>query len=95
MLTHIVLFKLNDKSEETIQKTKNLLLGLKEQIPCLKFIEVGVDIAHSERSYDIALYTKFDSMADMEAYQVHPAHLKVLEHIKLVKEAAVAIDYES
>ena len=95
MLTHIVLFKLNDKSEETIQKTKDLLLGLEGQIPCLKFIEVGVDIVHSERSYDIGLYTKFDSMADMEAYQVHPAHLKVLEHIKLVKESSIAVDYES
>jgi len=95
MLTHIVLFRLNDKSDSTIQKTKEVLLGLKDQVPFLKFIEVGTDIIHSERSYDVALYTKFDSLEDMEAYQVHPAHVKVLEYIKTVRESAVAIDYES
>jgi hypothetical protein len=31
----------------------------------------------------------------MEAYQVHPEHVKVLEYIKTVKESSVAIDYES
>lgn len=95
MLTHIVLFRLKDKNEESMQKMKELLLGLKDQVPCLKFIEVGTDIVHSERSYDVGLYTKFDSLKDMEEYQVHPAHLKVLEYIKTVKESSVAIDYES
>lgn len=95
MFTHIVLFRFKDKNEDAIQKTKDLLLGLKGQIPCLKYIEVGTDVVRSERSYDLALYTKFDSLADMEAYQVHPAHLKVAEYIKLVKESSVAVDYES
>jgi hypothetical protein len=74
---------------------KELLLGLDGKIPFLKFIEVGTDIVHSERSYDVGLYTKFDSLKDMEAYQVHPEHVKVLEYIKTVKESSVAIDYES
>ncbi len=95
MLTHIVLFRLKDKSEESLQKMKEVLLGLEGQIPCLKFIEVGTDILHSERSYDVGLYTKFDTLEDMEAYQTHPAHVKVLEYVKTVKESSVAIDYES
>ncbi len=95
MLTHIVLIRLKDKSEESMQKMKAELLGLKGKIPCLKFIEVGTDIVHSERSFDVGLYTKFDSLKDMEEYQVHPAHLKVLEYIKVAKESSVAIDYES
>lgn len=95
MLTHIVLIRLKDKSEESMQIMKEKLLGLKAQIPFLRFIEVGTDIIHSERSYDVALYTKFDTIMDMEAYQVHPAHVKVLEYIKTTKESSVAIDYES
>lgn len=95
MLTHIVLLRLKDKSEESLQKMKEVLLSLQGQIPFLKFIEVGTDIIHSERSYDVALYTKFDTLKDMEAYQVHPAHVKVLEYIATVKESSVAIDYES
>jgi hypothetical protein len=50
---------------------------------------------HSERSYDIALVTKFDSMDDLQAYQVHPVHKKVIEHMTLVREASVSVDYES
>ncbi|HEY5585358.1 MAG TPA: Dabb family protein [Ruminiclostridium sp.] len=95
MLTHIVLFKLKDKSEENIQKTKEVLQGLKGKVPFLKFIEVGTDILHSERSYDVGLYTKFDSLADMQSYKVHPVHVKVSEHMHAVMELSVAIDYES
>ncbi|PYG88837.1 stress responsive alpha/beta barrel protein [Ruminiclostridium sufflavum DSM 19573] len=95
MLTHIVLISLKDKSEESMQKMKEVLLSLKGQIPCLRFIEAGTDVVHSERSFDVGLYTKFDSLEDMEEYQVHPAHLKVLEYIKAAKESSVAIDYES
>jgi len=95
MLTHIVLLRLKDKSEESLQKMKEKLLELKGQIPFLRFIEVGTDIIHAERSYDVALYTKFDTLKDMQEYQVHPAHVKVLEYIQIVKESSVSIDYES
>ena len=95
MLTHIVLFKLKNTCDENIQKTKKVLLSLQGEISYLRFLEVGNDILHSERSYDIALYTKFDSLADMQAYQIHPAHLKVQKHMHEVRESSVAIDYES
>lgn len=95
MLTHVVLFKLKDKSGENIQKTKEVLLSLQGKIPFLRFLEVGNDILHSERSYDICLYTKFDSLADMQEYQIHPAHIKVQQHMHAVRESSVSIDYES
>ncbi|MNE84744.1 Stress responsive A/B Barrel Domain protein [compost metagenome] len=65
------------------------------KIDVLKSIEVGVDVLHSERSYDIALITKFDSMEALDAYQVHPVHQKVIEHMSQVREASVAVDFES
>lgn len=95
MITHIVFFKLKDASPENIEKTRNMLQGLKGNVPQLRHIEVGVDVIHSERSYDIALIAKFDSLKDLNAYQTHPAHVKVGEYINSVKESAVAVDYES
>jgi hypothetical protein len=65
------------------------------KIEQLLHIEVGADIVHSERSYDIALVTKFNSMADLDAYQVHPLHKEVIVYIKTVVEASVSLDYES
>lgn len=95
MITHIVCFKLKDSSTENIDRTVAVLRDMEGKIEQLRYIEVGVDVLHSERSYDIALVTKFDSMADLEAYQVHPVHQKVIAFISQVREASVSVDYES
>ena len=95
MITHIVFFKLKDTSPDNIEKTKNVLQGLDGNVPQLRNLEVGVDVIHSERSYDIALVARFDSLEDLNAYQTHPVHVKVGEYINSVKESAVAVDYES
>jgi len=95
LITHIVFFKLKDNSPAKVEETAQVLRNMEGKIEQLKYIEVGVDILHSERSYDIALITKFDSMADLDAYQVHPVHQKVIEHMSVVRESSVAVDYES
>ncbi len=65
------------------------------KIPQLRHLEVGVDVLRSERSYDLALVTKFDSLEDLQAYQAHPVHVDVTKYIASVIESAVAVDYES
>lgn len=95
MITHIVFFKLKDNSPEKVEVTAQVLRDMEGKIEQLKSIEVGVDIIHSARSYDIALITKFDSIADLDAYQVHPVHKLVIEHMNEVRESSVAVDFES
>jgi hypothetical protein len=95
MITHIVFFKLKDRRPPNVEKAKDVLLGLKGRIPQLRYLEVGTDVLHSERSYDIALVTKFDSLEDLEAYQKHPVHVEVAKYMTSVRESAVAVDYES
>ncbi|VVB97492.1 Stress responsive A/B Barrel Domain protein [uncultured archaeon] len=95
MITHIVFFKLKDRSPQSIEKARNVLLGLKGRIPQLRHLEVGIDVLHSERSYDIALVTKFNSLEDLVAYQKHPMHVEVAKYMTSVRESAVAVDYES
>jgi aspartate/tyrosine/aromatic aminotransferase len=95
MITHIVMYKLKDRRPESIAVTVGVLRAMEGQIEELQSIEVGTDVLHSERSYDIALVTKFVSMEALDAYQVHPVHKKVVEHILSVREASVSVDYES
>lgn len=96
MITHIIFFKLSDPAPEKIAKTRDLLLSMKGKIPQLRHLEVGVDVLRSERSYDLALVSKFDSLDDMRAYQVHPYHEgTVLPHTRSVCSAVAAVDYES
>ncbi len=93
-LTHVVLFKLKNSSQEVMETVVGRLRGMKGKIPQLLDIEVGVDVQRSPRSYDVALITRFASMADMQAYQVHPEHQAVLDYLGTVQEAVVVVDYE-
>lgn len=95
MITHIVLFKLKDRSAESIARTAEVLRSMEGKIDVLRHIEVGIDVLHSDRSYDIALTTKFDSMDALKAYQVHPVHQPVIEHMASVRESSISVDYES
>jgi len=95
MITHIVMFKLKDRSAESIERTAQVLRDMEGKIDVLKHLEVGIDVLHSERSFDIALVTKFESMEALEAYQVDPVHKKVIEHMSQVRDASVSVDYVS
>lgn len=95
MFTHIVFFKLNDPSTINIEQAKNLLLNMEGKIPQLKYLEVGIDLLHTERSYDIALITKFDCKEDMDTYQTHPYHVnEVLAKLKPMLKGSAAVDYD-
>ena len=93
MFTHIVFFKLKNKDEATT--AKNILLSMEGKIPQLKGLEVGVDVLHTERSYDLVLITKFDSLEDMEIYAVSEFHVNsVIKYIKPMIESSKTVDYE-
>jgi hypothetical protein len=95
MIAHIVLFKLNSPTDENSAAVRDMLLSMDGKVPLLRHLEVGVDIIRSERSYDVALYTKFDSLADLQAYQIHPYHAgTVIPFMKANCAAIVAADYE-
>lgn len=96
MITHIVLFKLEEPSGINLENTQAKLLSMAAEIPFLRHLEAGIDVVRSERSYDIALVTKFDSLEDLQAYQIHPYHAGVVvPHMKSVCSSIIAVDYEN
>jgi hypothetical protein len=95
MITHIVLLKLVHANTETIEEAKTkILAGLEGKIPQLRHLEVGVNIIHSYRAYDLALVAKFDSLEDLHVYQNHPAHVEVLKYLQGVRRSVISVDYE-
>jgi hypothetical protein len=95
MITHIVLFKLLEVTPEKAEAARQVLAGMAGRIPELRHLEVGVNIVHSERSYDLALLARFDSLEDLQAYQVHPLHVEVVKYLQGVRQAAIVVDYET
>jgi hypothetical protein len=86
-------FKEEDK-EQNIKRAKEMLEALEESVPTLKSMEVGIDFSHKERAMDLSIITTFDDKAGLEAYAIHPEHLKVVEFIKSVAVASKVVDYE-
>ncbi|MGB4599774.1 MAG: Dabb family protein [Trichlorobacter sp.] len=96
MVTHIVFFKLAEQTTEKIAAVRDKLLSMEGKIAGLRRLEAGIDLVRSERSYDVALVTTFDSMADLQAYQIHPYHAgEVIPFMKANCSSIVAVDYES
>ncbi len=95
MIRHIVFFKFRDSAtDDERRELVAALCSLKEKIPLVKDIELGEDIAKSERSYDLALNTLFDSSDDLESYRTDPYHVKVVERIRELCKEHVKVDYE-
>ena len=95
MIKHVVMWKFKDEvSEADKLEMKRQLEALKGVAPTLIGIEVGMDVVGKDASKDMVLYSEFNSLDDLQAYAVHPEHVKVVEFVKpLVRERAV-VDYE-
>ncbi len=95
MINHIVMWKFKDDVLDSDKlEMKRQLDALKGLVPTLVNISVGMDVSRSERSWDMALYSEFESMEGLKAYAVHPEHLKVVEFVKTVVSEGAAVDYE-
>ena len=100
MITHIVCWTvkegaLNKSKEELKQLMIDTLQALPPIISQIREFKTGGNIIESPRAYDVALYSVFDSIDDLKAYQVHPEHQKVVALFKQITEQGVAVDFES
>lgn len=94
MIVHIVMFKFRDENKSSnIKEVAKRLNALVELIPSLKSMEVGVNFTVSERAFDLSLYSTFETKEDLDAYAIHPEHLKVVEFIKSVTLESKVVDY--
>lgn len=99
MIKHIVMWKIKENVEgrsklENGKLVKDRMEALKNEIKEIINIEVGLNIVEAEQAYDIALYSEFASLEDLNIYQKHPAHLEVVKFAGQFLESRVVIDYE-
>ncbi|MBR3867187.1 MAG: Dabb family protein [Clostridia bacterium] len=99
MIRHVVMWKFKEEAEgktkaENMQIVRDSLFALLPIIPEIKLMEIDCDIMHTEMSYDMMLTTEFASVEEMKVYAEHPAHKKVQEFVKAVREARIVLDCE-
>lgn len=94
MIKHIVMWKLKDENKaENAQKLKTMLESLNGVIPELVSAHVGINIFYENDSYDLCLVSSFKSLEDLQAYKIHPLHVKVSEFCKSVREKRKSCDF--
>ena len=96
MVKHIVSFKLSGTPEErreVAERFKAALLALPEVIEPLRSMEVGINQNPSE-DWDVVLTAIVPTMADVEVYAKHPAHVAAAALLAGHKEARACVDYE-
>ena len=96
MLTHIVIWKYRaEVPQATREQHVAKLRSLSSLVPEIESFSVGFDILHLSRSYDSGLVALFRDRAALEAYTVHPDHVKVAEFGRAISESVASVDFES
>ncbi len=98
MIKHVVMWKLKDFAEDAdkarnAKRIKIELEALKNTIPQIFHLEVGISFLQSDAAYDVVLFSVFKNEKDLELYQNHPDHRAVAEFIGKVREDRVVVDY--
>ncbi len=96
MLTHIVIWKYRAevgaaRREEHVASLRRLV----DFIPEIISLDVGFDVLRLARSYDTGLVATFRDRAGLEAYTVHPEHVRVAQLGRDISEHVASVDFET
>ena len=94
MLTHIVCWKY--KPETTPEQRETHLAKLKNLpnvIPNIISFNIGFDILHLERSFDLGLVAVYPDRAALDFYTEHTIHQEVAKMGREIAEKVVSVDF--
>ena len=97
MIKHIVMWNLRGDTAEAkaraIALLKDSFESLRGRVPGLLHLEIGVDSSRIDNACDVVLYSEFESQAALDAYAVHPEHLRVKQELADLRIARHQVDY--
>lgn len=95
MINHIVSFRLKGSPEERLQaarRFRDALLALPGQIDVLDSMQVGINENPAEE-WDLVLIARVPTLADVDVYARHPAHVAAAALIADCKDARACVDF--
>ena len=95
MLQHYILLKYQKSvSDEHIAEFYRRMLALRTSIEGIEHLEIGRDILHDARSWDLILIMRFASVDVLRSYQQHPEHQKVMAFNQPFVADVASVDFE-
>lgn len=96
MLEHYILIKFRKgTSDEHIGEFCRRMLALRTTISDIDHLEIGRDILHDARSWDLILIMRFASTEALRRYQQHPKHLSLMAFNQPSVADVASVDFES
>jgi hypothetical protein len=96
MLQHYILIKFKKGTNgEHIGEFSRRMLALRTIISSIEHLEIGHDILHDARSWDLILIMRFASTEALRSYQQHPEHLKLMAFNQPSVADVASVDFES
>lgn len=97
MIKHIVMFRFKNveiNKREANAKSLIKVFSPLIELECVKSYRVGINISNSEFAYDVVIDSEFESVDDLNAYQVSPEHKKAIADASVYKKEKCVIDYQ-
>lgn len=92
MIKRISMWRLKNKSDAV--QMKDALISLKDNVPSLLDIEVGINTSEHQAAYDIVFIGSFATRSDLKAFDNNKAHGEVGDLVRKIKDHRVFIEYE-
>ncbi|MFM0236207.1 Dabb family protein [Paraburkholderia sediminicola] len=97
MIKHIVMWNVKGttsaEKSESVHRLKTAFDGVREAVPGLTVLEIGVDVSAIDYACDVVLYSEFESKEALESYATHPEHLRVKRELADLRIARYQVDY--
>ena len=95
MLQHYIVIKFKTgTSDEHIGEFCSRMLALRTTISSIEHLEIGRDVLHDARSWDLILIMGFASTEALRSYQQHPEHLSVMAFNQPTVADVASVDFE-
>ena len=97
MIKHILMWNIRSDTPlaraAAIDKLKQGFEKLRLLISGIVHMEVGVDSSQVDYACDVVLYSEFESQAALDAYAMHPEHVRVKKELGDLRIARYQADY--
>ena len=98
MIRHIVSWKLTAEDEpakaQAAGEIAAALEGLVGTIPEIVTLKVSRNVAYADKNHDVVLVADFETLDGLDAYQVHPEHIKAAGVVGARVSARACVDLE-
>jgi hypothetical protein len=98
MIRHVVSWKLNAVDDAgraaAFEEISAVLNPLPASIPQIQSLRVARNIAFPESNWDVVLIADYDTVEDLQAYQVHPDHVAASAVVRSHVAQRASVDFE-